>query len=320
PNGQPVTVDPAGALLRVGAPDNDNARDSLLAAQHSDASYLGLPAAVDRFVDASADAAVRNIRAGDDKQAVVRVNDAMKVAEAARQAKGNAVGKLRKRVTQALLARIEIAAAAFDRDSAQQVVESARTFGLSRAQLQQLSARAGDIPQPGERLDKVAGDMVLVRDGDAVFAASRHPVTRDEYARFASATGREPARCRASGSLLRVLAPRDWKSPGFTQSGDQPVVCVSWDDASAYARWLGQRNGHAYRLPHAREAAVLPAAGGGKQVSAWNSDCSGNCSRRIGSGASWRGGSGARALESSRGYDDVGIRLVSDLPHAPAAR
>ena len=342
PNGQPVAGDPASALLRaaptsdaeqwvaradaqirrgrLGAPANDNARDSLLAAQRSDASYLGLAAAVDRFVDASADAAVRDIREGNDKQAAARVGDAVKVAEATRQVDGNAVGKLRKRVMQALLARVDVAAAAFDRGSAQQVVESARAFGLSRAQLRQLSARANDIPQPGERLDKIAGDMVLVRNGGTVFAASRRPVTRDEYARFASATGRQPARCRASASLLRVLAPRDWTSPGFEQSGDQPVVCVSWDDANAYARWLGQRNGHGYRLPHAREAALLPAAGAGKQVSEWNSDCSGNCSHRIGSGASWRGGSGARALESSRGYDDVGIRLVSDLPHAVAKR
>jgi hypothetical protein len=160
--------------------------------------------------------------------------------------------------------------------------------------------------------------MVLVRNGGTLFAASRRPVTRDDYARFANATGRQPARCRASASLLRVLAPRDWTSPGFEQSGDQPVVCVSWDDANAYARWLGQRNGHAYRLPHAREAALLPAAGAGKHVSEWNSDCSGDCNQRIGSGASWRGGSGTRALESARGYDDVGIRLVSDLPHAAA--
>ena len=342
PANQPLTGDPAGALLRaaptsnaehwvaradaqikrgrLGAPDNDNARDSLLAAQHSDASYAGLPTAVDRFVDASASAAVRSIRDGDDRQAAVRIGDAMKVAEATRQANGNAVARLRKRVMQALQARIDAAAAAFDRESAQRVVEGARAYGLSRNQLQQLSARAAEIPQPGERLDKVAGDMVLVRNGSTVFAAARRPVTRDEYARFASATGRAPARCRVSASLLRVLAPRNWQSPGFEQSGNQPVVCVSWEDANAYAHWLGQRNGQGYRLPQAREAALLPAAGAGRQVSEWNSDCSGNCSQRIGSGASWRGGKGTRSLEPDRGYDDVGIRLVSDLPHATATR
>src|SRR3546814_3442898 len=89
PTGQPVAGDPASALLRaapvsnaerwvteadeqirrgrLGTPAGDNARDSLLAAQRSDASYLGLPAAVDRFVDASADAAVPGIRDKNDR-------------------------------------------------------------------------------------------------------------------------------------------------------------------------------------------------------------------------------------------------------------
>src|SRR3546814_7497890 len=145
-------------------------------------------------------------------------------------------------------------------------------------------------------------------------------VSRDEYARFANATGREPARCRVSASLLRVLAPRDWTSPGFEQSGNAPVVCVSWEDANAYARWLAQRSDHAYRLPHARESAMLPAAKSERQVSSWNSDCSGNCSRRNGSGPRWRGDAGTRALEAARGYDDVGIRLVSDMPDRKSTR
>src|SRR3546814_9269514 len=65
---------------------------------------------------------------------------------------------------------------------------------LSRANLRKLSARANDIPGPGEPLDRLPGDMVLVRNGSSMFAASQRPVSRDEYARFASATGREPAR------------------------------------------------------------------------------------------------------------------------------
>src|SRR3546814_2141183 len=59
------------------------------------------------------------------------------------------------------------------------------------------------------------------------------------------------------------------------------------------------------RLPHARESAMLPAAKSERQVSSWNSDCSGNCSRRIGSGPSWRGDAGTRPLDAARGYDDV---------------
>src|SRR3546814_12882722 len=129
-------------------------------------------------------------------------------------------------------------AAGFDQGGARQVGESAQALGLSRANLRKLSARANDSPGPGEPLDRLPGDMVLVRNGSSMFAASQRPVSRDEYARFANATGREPARCRVSASLLRVLAPRDWTSPGFEQSAHAPVACVSWEAANAYARWL----------------------------------------------------------------------------------
>src|SRR3546814_8732063 len=110
---------------------------------------------------------------------------------------------------QELLARIAASAAAFDQAGARQCVESAQALGLSRANLRKLSARVNDIPAPGEPLDRLPGDMVLVRNGSSMFAASQRPVSRDEYARFANATGREPARCRVSASLLRVLAPRE---------------------------------------------------------------------------------------------------------------
>ncbi|MFC1848834.1 SUMF1/EgtB/PvdO family nonheme iron enzyme [candidate division CSSED10-310 bacterium] len=40
-----------------------------------------------------------------------------------------------------------------------------------------------------------------------------------------------------------------WRSPGFEQSGDHPVVCVSWYDAQAYIEWLSTKEGRGYRLP-----------------------------------------------------------------------
>ena len=41
---------------------------------------------------------------------------------------------------------------------------------------------------------------------------------------------------------------RDWRNPGFEQGDDHPAVCVSWDDAKAYAGWLAQKTGRKYRL------------------------------------------------------------------------
>tara|TARA_R110002096_G_scaffold67332_6_gene163320 strand:+ start:1019 stop:2044 length:1026 start_codon:yes stop_codon:yes gene_type:complete len=40
-----------------------------------------------------------------------------------------------------------------------------------------------------------------------------------------------------------------WKSPGFEQTGDHPVVCVSWEDAKAFCAWLSKKEGKNYRLP-----------------------------------------------------------------------
>jgi formylglycine-generating enzyme required for sulfatase activity len=43
-------------------------------------------------------------------------------------------------------------------------------------------------------------------------------------------------------------AGRNWRNPGFAQQGREPVACVSWDDAQAYAQWLNVKTGKQYRL------------------------------------------------------------------------
>ena len=40
-----------------------------------------------------------------------------------------------------------------------------------------------------------------------------------------------------------------WRNPGFPQTDEHPVVDVSWRDASAFCRWLSQRDGKPYKLP-----------------------------------------------------------------------
>ncbi len=61
-------------------------------------------------------------------------------------------------------------------------------------------------------------------------AVGRYPVTFEEYDRFGAATGAPP--------------PKD---EGWGR-GRRPVINVSWQDAQAYVRWLGEMTGQPYRL------------------------------------------------------------------------
>jgi formylglycine-generating enzyme required for sulfatase activity len=40
-----------------------------------------------------------------------------------------------------------------------------------------------------------------------------------------------------------------WRSPGFEQTDEHPVVNVSWNDARAFIAWLTRKEGRSYRLP-----------------------------------------------------------------------
>ena len=84
-----------------------------------------------------------------------------------------------------------------------------------------------------------------------------HEVTRGQFARFVQATGyRTQAEIMGggrfwTGSGWNTDPHVNWRTPGFEQSDDHPVVCISWNDAVAYGAWLSaqDRNGRRYRLP-----------------------------------------------------------------------
>ncbi len=42
---------------------------------------------------------------------------------------------------------------------------------------------------------------------------------------------------------LPYAAGTSWKSPGFAQTDEHPVVAVSWDDAIRYCNWLSRKHG-----------------------------------------------------------------------------
>ena len=77
------------------------------------------------------------------------------------------------------------------------------------------------------------------------FAVGKHEVTRGQYAVFARLTGYSPSGgCWIyDGSEWKESDTHSWRIPGFVQGEDDPVACVSWEDAQAFVGWLSRETG-----------------------------------------------------------------------------
>lgn len=85
------------------------------------------------------------------------------------------------------------------------------------------------------------------------FAMGKYEVTVAEFAAFVAATGYKASQgciqLRDGPGRLRMDPNLDWRNPGFAQADNDPVVCVSLDDALAYTAWLSDKTGYNYTIP-----------------------------------------------------------------------
>ena len=279
------------------APEADNAMTSILAAWHSDPTSPRVRESIDAFTGAIGERVARHVRDREDSRARELLRKADDFARATGQVGAPAQAKLDETARKAAVDRAEAAAKRGDRDAALAAIRLAREFGLPKASASKLERQVASLVNTG------GGEKVATAKGGRLAA---RPVSRAEYERFVEATGRKSSICRERASLLRLVKPRDWRNPGFAQSPGDPVVCVSMQDAEAYAQWLGAREGRRYRVPSAQESADVPAQIPGRNVGLWLRDCGSNCQQRqVTSGAQ-------RLRQAGRGYEDVGFRLLRE--------
>ncbi len=110
------------------------------------------------------------------------------------------------------------------------------------------------------------------------FSIGRFHVTKKEFSEFVKeADYRTDAEqgdgCYVyDGSSWKKERTANWRSPGFVQTQDHPVVCVSWNDSVAYAHWLSQKTGTMFRLATEAEWEYAARSGGKRQRFAGGND------------------------------------------------
>ncbi|MFK3866212.1 SUMF1/EgtB/PvdO family nonheme iron enzyme [Pseudoalteromonas rhizosphaerae] len=147
------------------------------------------------------------------------------------------------------------------------------------------------------------------------FAMQNKEVTVGAYQKFVSNTNYKTEAERNRGCAYYLNgepvweANLNWRNPGFEQGSDFPAVCLTYNDAKAYADWLSGQTGQQYRLPYEVEWEYAARAGT-KTEYPWGNEIGKNLANCGWCGSEWSNKSasptGSFAPNAFGLYDTVG--------------
>ena len=176
-----------------------------------------------------ADAVARRVASEEEREAT---------AEQARQEAATHAAKKKRRQEVAEQERQRVAAEKARQEAATRAAEKKRRQEAAEQDRQRAAAEATRRQQSNTIWQQIGIELVPIPAGEFLYGDGKRrvylpeywiaktPVTNRQYKAFLDATGHR--------------APDHWRG-GNTPAGkkEHPVVCVSWDDATAFCRWVG---------------------------------------------------------------------------------
>lgn len=196
------------------------------------------------------------------------IPEAKPVADEVRQRRSN--------LATPLLEEARAAASAWDKAKAKSAYDKALALDPGNVAAQEGLRKLPSIGSAGyvfrDKLDDGGqGPEMVVLPGTKL-AAGRYEISRGDFRRYWNGPGKstKEVSCRDRESVFRSSKKRSWQNPDIDQDDSHPVVCVSFEQANGYVRWLSQRSGKTYRLMTSAEFDTFARESRGNSCNAAN--------------------------------------------------